>query len=105
MEVPEQPSGAPAHPPSGSSPGAAEDRPADGAGAAGNDEPHAQHDDTGDGAPHGSAVGRAAKTTSRVSVATGRGIGRASRHRSEEHTTELQSRFDLVCCLLLEENK
>src|SRR5699024_11696619 len=25
--------------------------------------------------------------------------------RSEEHTSELQSRFDLVCRLLLEENK
>src|SRR5699024_12686599 len=24
------------------------------------------------------------------------------RQRSEEHTSELQSRFDLVCCLLLE---
>src|SRR5699024_11404175 len=24
--------------------------------------------------------------------------------RSEEHTSELQSRFDLVCCLLLENN-
>src|SRR5690625_7418683 len=79
MQVPEQPSDSPAHRPSASSSGSAADRPADGAGAAGNDEPHAQHDDTGDGAPHGSAVGRAAKTTSRVSVATGRGIGRASR--------------------------
>src|SRR5699024_11792063 len=27
---------------------------------------------------------------------------RASRRRSEEHTSELQSRFDLVCRLLLE---
>src|SRR5207249_5912150 len=26
-------------------------------------------------------------------------------HRSEEHTSELQSRFDLVCRLLLEKNK
>src|SRR5699024_12008112 len=25
--------------------------------------------------------------------------------RSEEHTSELQSRFDLVCCLLLEQKK
>src|SRR5437868_12230299 len=30
-----------------------------------------------------------------------RGIG----HRSEEHTSELQSRFDLVCRLLLEKKK
>src|SRR5438067_3385783 len=34
--------------------------------------------------------------------------GRKSRrfgHRSEEHTSELQSRFDLVCRLLLEKKK
>src|SRR5699024_12645267 len=30
---------------------------------------------------------------------------RKSRDRSEEHTSELQSRFDLVCRLLLEKNK
>src|SRR5437868_13303266 len=29
----------------------------------------------------------------------------ASRKRSEEHTSELQSRFDLVCRLLLEKKK
>src|SRR5437868_13153908 len=28
-----------------------------------------------------------------------------SHHRSEEHTSELQSRFDLVCRLLLEKKK
>src|SRR5699024_11485207 len=28
-----------------------------------------------------------------------------ARHRSEEHTSELQSRFDLVCRLLLEKKK
>src|SRR5699024_12767957 len=28
-----------------------------------------------------------------------------SNHRSEEHTSELQSRFDLVCRLLLEKKK
>src|SRR5437868_11877686 len=28
-----------------------------------------------------------------------------SEHRSEEHTSELQSRFDLVCRLLLEKKK
>src|SRR5438067_4170236 len=32
-------------------------------------------------------------------------IGRASTRRSEEHTSELQSRFDLVCRLLLEKKK
>src|SRR5699024_12208941 len=30
---------------------------------------------------------------------------RAGLHRSEEHTSELQSRFDLVCRLLLEKKK
>src|SRR5437868_14730712 len=29
-------------------------------------------------------------------------VGRAELQRSEEHTSELQSRFDLVCRLLLE---
>src|SRR5438067_9850052 len=34
------------------------------------------------------------------------GLGRtATRDRSEEHTSELQSRFDLVCRLLLEKKK
>src|SRR6266513_5118060 len=31
--------------------------------------------------------------------------GASRRHRSEEHTSELQSRFDLVCRLLLEKKK
>src|SRR5699024_12099701 len=31
--------------------------------------------------------------------------GKAKRTRSEEHTSELQSRFDLVCRLLLEKKK
>src|SRR2546428_11048442 len=34
----------------------------------------------------------------------GRGAG-AHQHRSEEHTSELQSRSDLVCRLLLEKKK
>src|SRR5207249_10590501 len=33
------------------------------------------------------------------------GAARASPRRSEEHTSELQSRFDLVCRLLLEKKK
>src|SRR6266513_4149464 len=33
------------------------------------------------------------------------GQPRCSRRRSEEHTSELQSRFDLVCRLLLEKKK
>src|SRR5207247_6755124 len=32
-------------------------------------------------------------------------IGRAKKARSEEHTSELQSRVDLVCRLLLEKKK
>src|SRR5699024_12845409 len=35
----------------------------------------------------------------------GHGCGRHGRRRSEEHTSELQSRFDLVCRLLLEKKK
>src|SRR5437868_8150827 len=34
-----------------------------------------------------------------------RRLGRAGAGRSEEHTSELQSRFDLVCRLLLEKKK
>src|SRR5699024_12131460 len=34
-----------------------------------------------------------------------RSLCRGSRPRSEEHTSELQSRFDLVCRLLLEKKK
>src|SRR5699024_12852675 len=33
------------------------------------------------------------------------GAGQQHRDRSEEHTSELQSRFDLVCRLLLEKKK
>src|SRR5699024_11867924 len=32
-------------------------------------------------------------------------IAAGTHHRSEEHTSELQSRFDLVCRLLLEKKK
>src|SRR5699024_11698723 len=35
----------------------------------------------------------------------GKFLGNVSKHRSEEHTSELQSRFDLVCRLLLEKKK
>src|SRR5206468_7292842 len=35
----------------------------------------------------------------------GGGAGRQRRERSEEHTSELQSRSDLVCRLLLEKKK
>src|SRR5207249_8727361 len=39
-------------------------------------------------------------TAEEVTEISGRGVG-----RSEEHTSELQSRFDLVCRLLLEKKK
>src|SRR5207248_4758935 len=32
-------------------------------------------------------------------------VGHRARHRSEEHTSELQSPYDLVCRLLLEKKK
>src|SRR5699024_11530407 len=35
----------------------------------------------------------------------GVGLGAARRGRSEEHTSELQSRFDIVCRLLLDKKK
>src|SRR5699024_12140388 len=38
-------------------------------------------------------------------VGTGTAIWLAGDERSEEHTSELQSRFDLVCRLLLEKKK
>src|SRR5437868_14347579 len=41
-------------------------------------------------------------TTSRAAWT---GCSRSSMSRSEEHTSELQSRFDLVCRLLLEKKK
>src|SRR5699024_11478067 len=42
----------------------------------------------------------------RVEYASGQGgHGRQCSGRSEEHTSELQSRFDLVCRLLLEKKK
>src|SRR5438067_9917093 len=44
------------------------------------------------------------KTCGRRSSTRNRG-GRGSSLRSEEHTSELQSRFDLVCRLLLEKKK
>src|SRR5207249_10158917 len=42
---------------------------------------------------------------SRRGAAAVPGSPRRARRRSEEHTSELQSRFDLVCRLLLEKKK
>src|SRR5699024_11946537 len=41
-------------------------------------------------------------TVASPSVTCSTRVERISTHRSEEHTSELQSRFDLVCRLLLE---
>src|SRR5699024_12466910 len=45
--------------------------------------------------PHHEHAGRAVSTIAAA----------VSQRRSEEHTSELQSRFDLVCCLLLDKKK
>src|SRR5438105_11139001 len=44
------------------------------------------------------------KISARISAARAR-LGKLRRKRSEEHTSELQSRVDLVCRLLLEKKK
>src|SRR2546428_6426932 len=46
-----------------------------------------------------------ATSTSRICASQWAGPSRAKRIRSEEHTSELQSRSDLVCRLLLEKKK
>src|SRR5207249_7713713 len=56
--------------------------------------------------PHGtweSAINAAFSGS--TSAAKAAGNFALSRNRSEEHTSELQSRFDLVCRLLLEKKK
>src|SRR5438067_9297782 len=50
---------------------------------------------------HAPAVARV-EAQPQIDLAAG---GHASIYRSEEHTSELQSRFDLVCRLLLEKKK
>src|SRR5690349_24242684 len=56
-------------------------------------------------APSGRACASRSSTTATRRCPTERPGGSASRHRSEEHTSELQSRRDLVCRLLLEKKK
>src|SRR3712207_8874886 len=56
------------------------------------------HLDVADGAPHGAD----AIVVRRVDADDGRGLGQPVALRSEEHTSELQSRQYLVCRLLLE---
>src|SRR6266536_3412975 len=54
--------------------------------------------------PTGRRCARSSTTTSPLST-TGRCRCSPSEERSEEHTSELQSRVDLVCRLLLEKKK
>src|SRR5699024_11216989 len=61
--------------------------------------------DVGDrdaGVPDGAAGGAGGDDLHAV---RGEGAGQLDDARSEEHTSELQSRFDLVCRLLLEKKK
>src|SRR5437868_13287973 len=51
------------------------------------------------------ALGHAARDPRRRHLAHRAGVEVLARGRSEEHTSELQSRFDLVCRLLLEKKK
>src|SRR5207249_10900078 len=69
-------------------------------------------DDAGREVPEGEGEHAPAVDVRRVAEESGAGIrsGRDRPHaagslRSEEHTSELQSRFDLVCRLLLENKK
>src|SRR5206468_7383720 len=59
-----------------------------------------------DAAQHAAAARRAAEGTLLIAGDEHlAGRRRRQRHRSEEHTSELQSRSDLVCRLLLEKKK
>src|SRR5437868_7167577 len=51
------------------------------------------------------AAARARAALAAPALRGGRAPGRTGALRSEEHTSELQSRFDLVCRLLLEKKK
>src|SRR2546428_5362284 len=51
------------------------------------------------------AAGVAALTSQEVTVMADKDLPYAAAVRSEEHTSELQSRSDIVCRLLLEENR
>src|SRR5207249_11072630 len=54
---------------------------------------------------HGSADAHGEHCALRVRHRPSTRLPRRASHRSEEHTSELQSRFDLVCRLLLEKKK
>src|SRR5438270_2064252 len=51
------------------------------------------------------ALAERERTTGELAAALGVAVPAASRHRSEEHTSELQSQSNLVCRLLLEKKK
>src|SRR5207249_11219622 len=55
--------------------------------------------------PRGARRGRGGRQAARFPRAGAAARGEHPRVRSEEHTSELQSRFDLVCRLLLEKKK
>src|SRR5437868_8485611 len=56
--------------------------------------------------PHGSGIDRQALAGAHESgIRSGHSLLVNQIYRSEEHTSELQSRFDLVCRLLLEKKK
>src|SRR5437762_8630847 len=70
-------------------------------------EPAAQYrgDDTAETTRHLSPGKRVLRVTRQPRVVHALDPGLASHPRSEEHTSEFQSRFDLVCRLLLEKKK
>src|SRR5699024_12646326 len=56
--------------------------------------------------PGPSLAGRQGRVSPAAAASAARGVIQSGRgSRSEEHTSELQSRFDLVCRLLLEKKK
>src|SRR5215217_8912597 len=57
------------------------------------------------GAAARASAGRVSPAAASADRARGPGAARRGRHRSEEHTSELQSRQYLVCRLLLEKKK
>src|SRR5437867_13032607 len=52
-----------------------------------------------------STASRRRTCAARGTTTTGKGCARSASARSEEHTSELQSPYDLVCRLLLEKKK
>src|SRR5207249_12097998 len=59
----------------------------------------------GDGKSDHAAAGGGGLSSSGIECCAHCGTERSPSRRSEEHTSELQSRFDLVCRLLLEKKK